>query len=110
MKNHSSIQKDTNMNRQTFFIIAALLLASLAGIFWGCHTKPVAGTADEPLVTLGGEVGAADKASINRFRSVPYDELPWIRADLTGEKASEFDEAGWDHILFRPFKNYSGDI
>ena len=27
-----------------------------------------------------------------------------------GEKASEFDDAGWGHILFRPFKNYSGDI
>lgn len=66
--------------------------------------------ADVPLITLGGEVGAADKASINRFRSVPYDSLPWIRADLTGEKASEFDDAGWDHILFRPFKNFSGDI
>jgi hypothetical protein len=69
-----------------------------------------ASAADVPLVTLGGEVGAAGKASINRFRSVPYDSLAWIRADLTGEKASEFDEAGWDHILFRPFKNYSGDI
>jgi hypothetical protein len=69
-----------------------------------------ASAAEVPRVTLGGEVGAADKASINRFRSVPYDSLPWIRADLTGEKASEFDEAGWDHILFRPFKNFSGDI
>jgi len=70
----------------------------------------LAGAAEMQLVTLGGEVGAADKASINRFRSVPYDSLPWIRADLTGEKASEYDEAGWGHILFRPFKNYSGDI
>ena len=62
------------------------------------------------VCTLGGEVGAAAEASINRFRSAPFDSLPWIRADLTGEKASEFDEAGWGHILFRPFKNYSGDI
>jgi hypothetical protein len=29
-----------------------------------------AGAADVPLVTLGGEVGAADKASLNRFRSI----------------------------------------
>ncbi len=69
-----------------------------------------AGAADVPLVTLGGEVGAADKASLNRFSSVPFDSLAWIRADLTGEKASESDDAGWGHILFRPFKNYSGDI
>ncbi len=69
-----------------------------------------ASAADVPLVRLGGEVGAAERSSINRFRYVPYDSLPWIRADLTGEIASEFDEAGWDHILFRPFKNYSGDI
>ena len=30
-----------------------------------------ASAADVPLVTLGGEVGAADKASIHRFRSAP---------------------------------------
>lgn len=69
-----------------------------------------AGADDVPLVTLGGEVGAADKASLNRFSSAPFDSLAWIRADLTGEMASESDDAGWDHILFRPFKNYSGDI
>jgi Beta-L-arabinofuranosidase, GH127 len=66
--------------------------------------------ADQPQVTLGGEVGEADKASLTRFCSAPYDSLPWIRADLTGEKASDSDDAGWGHILFRPFKNYSGDI
>jgi len=37
------------------------------------------------------------KASLNRFSSVPYDSLAWLRADLTGEKASESDDAGWDH-------------
>jgi hypothetical protein len=68
-----------------------------------------ASAADVPLVTLGGEVGAADKASLMRFRSAPYDSLPWIRADLTGEKVSEFDNT-WDHIQNRPFKNFSGDI
>ncbi len=111
---------NTRVNRLTSFIITALLLTPLAGLFWGCQTKPAAGDLEKnfvdppnsakPLVTFGGEVGAADKASIDRFRSVPYDSLAWIRADLTGEKASEFDEAGWDHALFRPFKNYSGDI
>ena len=69
-----------------------------------------ADAADAPMVVLGGEVGVADKASLVRFRSAPFDSLPWIRADLSGEKASEFDEAGWGHLLFRPFKNYSGDI
>jgi len=65
---------------------------------------------DKPQVTLGGEVGVADKASFTRFESAPYDSLAWIRADLTGEKASASDDAGWEHIRFRPFKNFSGDI
>ena len=69
-----------------------------------------AGVTNRPRVMLLGEVGEADKASLVRFCSAPYDSLPWIRADLTGEKASESDDAGWGHILFRPFKNYSGDI
>jgi hypothetical protein len=67
-------------------------------------------TSDKPHVTLGGEVGVADKDSFTRFQSAPYDSLAWIRADLTGEKASDSDDAGWGHILFRPFKNFSGDI
>lgn len=67
-------------------------------------------TSEKPQVTLGGEVGVADKASSTRFQSAPYDSLAWIRADLTGEKASKADDAGWGHILFRPFKNFSGDI
>lgn len=67
-------------------------------------------SSEKPQVTLGGEVGAADRASSARFESAPYDSLAWIRADLTGEKASASDDAGWGHILFRPFKNFSGDI
>jgi hypothetical protein len=67
-------------------------------------------SSEKPQVTLGGEVGAADRASSTRFESAPYDSLAWIRADLTGEKASASDDAGWGHILFRPFKNFSGDI
>jgi len=62
-----------------------------------------------PNVILGGEVGAAADASFNRFRSAPYDSLAWIRADLTGEQVSEFDDKR-GHPKARPFKNYSGDI
>ena len=64
---------------------------------------------DVPLVTLGSEVGAAADANMARFRSAPYDSLPWLRADLTGEKASQFDDTK-GNIRRRPFKNYSGDI
>lgn len=63
----------------------------------------------EVPVSLGGEVGKAADDSINRFRMAPYDSLAWLRADLTGEKVSEFDDK-WGHIQRRPFKNYSGDI
>nr|MCU0781890.1 glycoside hydrolase family 127 protein [Akkermansiaceae bacterium] len=44
------------------------------------------------------------------FRFAPFDSLPWLRADLTGEQASPSDNAGWGHVLFRPFKDFSGDI
>jgi hypothetical protein len=67
-------------------------------------------SSEKTQVTLGGEVGVADRASFTRFQSAPYDSLAWIRADLTGEKASDSDDAGWGHMLFRPFKNFSGDI
>lgn len=60
-------------------------------------------------VSLGGEVGAAADAALKRFCSPPFDSLAWLRADLTGEKVSEFDgQRG--HLLHRPFKNFSGDI
>jgi hypothetical protein len=32
------------------FIIAALLLTSLAGLFWGCQTKPAAGDLEKDFV------------------------------------------------------------
>jgi len=85
--------------KEIVFFASALLVFQLC-----------AGTRDQPQVTLGGDAGTAGKASINRFSSAPYDSLAWIRADLTGEKASDSDDAGWGHILFRPFKNFSGDI
>jgi hypothetical protein len=77
-------------------ILSALSLGAFAG--------------DAPRVVLGGEVGNASAACAARLRFAPFDALPWLRADLSGEKASELDEAGWGHVLFRPFKNYSGDI
>ena len=66
--------------------------------------------ADElPEVTLGGEVGDAAAACRNRFNSAPFDSLPWLRADLTGETVTEFDNQ-YGHPMRRPFKQYSGDI
>ncbi len=64
---------------------------------------------DAPLVVLGGEVGNAASASAARLRFAPFDSLPWLRADLTGESVTAFDNQ-WDHIMNRPFKDYSGDI
>ena len=59
---------------------------------------------------LGGEVGVAADANMARFRSSPFDSVPWLRADLTGENAPEFDKLCEGGMPFRPFKNYSGDI
>jgi len=73
-----------------------------------CSLSVSAGEA--PQATLGGEVGKAAADCAARFHSAPFDSLPWLRADLTGEKVSEFDDADWGHVLKRPFKNYSGDI
>ena len=84
------------------FIPATAILAALSSL--------VAFAGDAARVVLGGEVGNAASACAARLRFAPFDSLPWLRADLSGEKATEFDEAGWGHVLFRPFKNYSGDI
>lgn len=74
-------------------------------------TLAVAAPADGTRrVILGGEVGTAAATCAARFHFAPFDSLPWLRADLTGEQASGFDEAGWGHVMKRPFKNYSGDI
>ena len=61
-------------------------------------------------ITLGGEVGAAAEANMARFRSSPFDSVPWLRADLTGESPAEFDKTVEGGMPFRPFRNYSGDI
>ena len=95
-------------------ILTALTVLLLAPLSARCAAEPGrpslhSGTQPpQPSVTLGGEVGAA-AASSNRFRLAPFDSLAWLRADLTGEQVSEFDQK-WGHILNRPFKNYSGDI
>jgi hypothetical protein len=81
-----------------------MLFFSFAAPFMGAEKSP-----GEKTIALGGDVGAAAADSINRFRSAPYDSLAWLRADLTGEKVSEFDDT-WGHLNHRPFKNYSGDI
>ena len=78
--------------------ISVVLLASLAS------------SQSAPQITLGGEVGKAATDCSARFRFAPFDSLPWLRADLTGENVSAFDDAEWGHVLKRPFKNYSGDI
>ena len=61
-------------------------------------------------ILLGGEVGAAADINMARFRSAPFDSVPWLRADLTGEKAAEFDKLSDGGMPYRPFKEYSGDI
>jgi len=67
--------------------------------------------ASEPAkVSLGGELGQAATDCAARFQFAPFDSLPWLRADLTNEKVTEFDDADWGHVMKRPFKNYSGDI
>lgn len=46
---------------------------------------------------LQGEIGAAEKLSIQRYKTEPFTNVPWLRADLSFEEK-------------RIFTNYSGDI
>ena len=82
-------------------ILLVLLMAVLLPV-----GSPAAGF---QTVTLHGEVGAAADANMARFNAAPFDSVSWLRADLTGEKVSEFDN-NTASAMFRPFKNYSGDI
>jgi len=94
------------------FAFAAILLVPLAapsGAEPEMQNLRTGSRHPDVVCALGGEVGAAAEASINRFSSAPFDSLAWLRADLTGEKVSEFDDQ-WGHIKHRPFKNFSGDI
>jgi hypothetical protein len=74
-----------------------------------CVLSVPAAAADGPRIVLGGDVGRAAASGARRFLGDPFNSLPWLRADLTGEKVSEFDDQ-WDHPRHRPFKDYSGDI
>ena len=91
------------VNKISLTITALCLLVAVLAL------PSPASAGEAPVVTLGGEVGAAADANMARFRSAPYDSLPWLRADLTGEKASELDDTK-GNLKRRPFKNYSGDI
>ena len=64
---------------------------------------------DMPCVCLKGVVGAANTAIEQRLRREPFNSLAWLRADLTGEKVSQYDGIE-EHPWYRPFKNFSGDI
>lgn len=59
--------------------------------------------------SLKGSVGKAGELALKRFHQPPFTSLQWLRADLTGEKVSQYDNK-WGHTMHRPFKNYSGDI
>ena len=72
-----------------------------------CLLPMLAAAADGPRVVLGGDVGRAATSCAYRFLGDPFNSLPWLRADLTGEKVTEFDDL-WDHAMHRSFKNYSG--
>ena len=101
--------KETHMKPIPILALAALSVVLL--------TKPAAAEpASAPrsptdlLITLGGEVGVAAEANMARFHSAPFDSVPWLRADLTGEKTAEFDKLSEGGMPYRPFKEYSGDI
>ena len=89
--------------------LAALLATQLTSLADAEPASPLPSPTDFQI-TLGGEVGAAAAANLERFRSAPFDSVPWLRADLTGENAPEFDQPAEDGMPYRPFKNYSGDI
>ncbi len=93
------------MKTTPILVLAALLANSLTA-------DPVSSSKPgiDSQITLGGEVGVAAESNMVRFRTSPFDSVPWLRADLTGESAPEFDKVSEGGMPFRPFKNYSGDI
>ena len=64
---------------------------------------------ESPIVSLRGAVGSAAREIAARLRQEPFSSLAWLRADVTGETVSEYDDVE-DHAWYRPFKNFSGDI
>ncbi|PXA04390.1 hypothetical protein DDZ13_07610 [Coraliomargarita sinensis] len=65
-------------------------------------TSSIAG-AEGNEVKLRGELGNASADCSARFYFTPFNSLSWLRADLTGEQATEHDEAGSGHLMKRPF-------
>ncbi len=97
------------MKTTPILVLAALLANSLTNLLVadpGSSSNP----GIDPQITLGGEVGVASESNMARFRTSPFDSVSWLRADLTGESAPEFDKVSEGGMPFRPFKNYSGDI
>ena len=97
------------MKTTPILVLAALLANALTNILIA-DPALVSKTGIDYKITLGGEVGIAAESNMNRFRTPPFDSVPWLRADLTGESAPEFDKLSEGGMPFRPFKNYSGDI
>ena len=102
------VTKEGHMTPIPILALAALLVTLLTRLA-AAESPPMPQSPTDFQITLGGEVGASAEATMARFRSAPFDSLPWLRADLTGENASEFDNYITSR-MFRPFKNYSGDI
>jgi len=92
--------------------ITTLTLAALSVTLLTQRTaaESVPQAATDFQITLGGEVGIAAEANMTRFRSAPFDSVPWLRADLTGENAPEFNKTSEGGMPYRPFREYSGDI
>jgi hypothetical protein len=60
------------------FSVASLLLVPYATVFAAEPSSNIPPPGNpNMIVTLGGEVGEAATASINRFRAAPYDSPAW---------------------------------
>ena len=101
--------KEKYMKPTPILALAALLAIPLTQLP-AAESPPMSPSPTDFQITLGGEVGVAADANMARFRSAPFDSVPWLRADLTGEKAPEFDKISEGGMPYRPFKEYSGDI
>jgi len=90
--------------------VLAALLANAFTTILVAEPASLSKPGTDSRITLGGEVGVAAESNMARFGISPFDSVPWLRADLTGENAPEFDKVSEGGMPFRPFKNYSGDI
>lgn len=101
--------KEKYMKPTPILALAALLAIPLTQLP-AAESPPMSPSSTDFQITLGGEVGVAADTNMARFRSAPFDSVPWLRADLTGEKSPEFDKISEGGMPYRPFKEYSGDI